>query len=174
MPSAALPGVVFHYRPAGERYALTFPAARRTCLDNSAIIASPQHLQAAFEDGYDNCDAGWLADQTVRWVCGMGCRPGTAQRGAESPRAPLRRYPITLSRPGCYGDRNSLPGVRSYGRREPGEQYDVYCYARELRGKRCRDGWVRAGPGGWAQGTSLQGGGYGWERGQLHSHQRRA
>lgn len=66
VPSAALPGVVFHYRPAGERYALTFPAARRACLDNSAIIASPQHLQAAFEDGYDNCDAGWLADQTVR------------------------------------------------------------------------------------------------------------
>ncbi|XP_074933180.1 neurocan core protein isoform X1 [Phalacrocorax aristotelis] len=102
-------GVVFHYRPAGERYALTFAAARRACLDNSAFIASPQHLQAAFEDGYDNCDAGWLADQTVR-------------------------YPITLSRPGCYGDRNSLPGVRSYGRREPGEEYDVYCYARELRG----------------------------------------
>ncbi|KAM6041861.1 LOW QUALITY PROTEIN: neurocan core protein [Chlamydotis macqueenii] len=102
-------GVVFHYRPAGQRYALTFTAARRACLDNSAIIASPQHLQAAFEDGYDNCDAGWLADQTVR-------------------------YPITLSRPGCYGDRNSLPGVRSYGRREPGEEYDVYCYARELQG----------------------------------------
>ncbi|XP_069734396.1 neurocan core protein isoform X2 [Phaenicophaeus curvirostris] len=102
-------GVVFHYRPAGERYALTFAAARRACLDNSAVVASPQHLQAAFEDGYDNCDAGWLADQTVR-------------------------YPITLSRPGCYGDRNSLPGVRSYGWREPGEEYDVYCYARELRG----------------------------------------
>uniref|UniRef100_A0A8C8E6C9 Neurocan n=1 Tax=Otus sunia TaxID=257818 RepID=A0A8C8E6C9_9STRI len=102
--------------PLCGRYPIT--AARRACLDNSAVIASPQHLQAAFEDGYDNCDAGWLADQTVR-------------------------YPITLSRPGCYGDRNSLPGVRSYGRREPGEEYDVYCYARELRGKRCRGGWAR-------------------------------
>lgn len=62
----SLPGVVFHYRPAGARYVLTFAAARRACMDNSAIIASPQHLQAAFEDGYDNCDAGWLADQSVR------------------------------------------------------------------------------------------------------------
>ncbi|TRZ08370.1 hypothetical protein HGM15179_018738 [Zosterops borbonicus] len=102
-------GVVFHYRPSGQRYALTFPAARRACRDNSAVIASPQHLQAAFEDGYDNCDAGWLSDRSVR-------------------------YPITQSRPGCYGDRESLPGVRSYGRREPAELYDVYCYSRELRG----------------------------------------
>ncbi|NXW42872.1 NCAN protein, partial [Nyctiprogne leucopyga] len=115
-------GVVFHYRPAGERYALTFAAARRACLANSAVIASAQHLQAAFEDGYDNCDAGWLADQTVR-------------------------YPITLSRPGCYGDRNSLPGIRSYGRREPGEEYDVYCYAGELQGKRCRTVFYATVPG---------------------------
>ncbi|KAM7134776.1 neurocan core protein [Macrochelys suwanniensis] len=103
-------GVVFHYRPASNRYMLTFPEAQRTCRENSAVIASPRHLQAAFADGYDNCDAGWLADQTVR-------------------------YPITLSRPGCYGDRSSLPGIRSYGEREADEAYDVYCYARELQGK---------------------------------------
>uniref|UniRef100_A0A8D0GUF2 Neurocan core protein n=1 Tax=Sphenodon punctatus TaxID=8508 RepID=A0A8D0GUF2_SPHPU len=103
-------GVVFHYRAASNRYTLSFPAAQQACQENSAVIASPVHLQAAFEDGYDNCDAGWLADQTVR-------------------------YPITLSRPGCYGDRNSLPGVRSYGTRDAEEVYDVYCFARELQGK---------------------------------------
>ncbi|XP_060641155.2 neurocan core protein [Anolis sagrei] len=103
-------GVVFHYRAASNRYALTFPEAQRACEENSAIMASPAHLQAAFEDGYDNCDAGWLSDHTVR-------------------------YPITLSRPGCYGDRNSLPGVRSYGERDGEEAYDAYCYAKELRGK---------------------------------------
>uniref|UniRef100_A0A670KEZ5 Neurocan core protein n=1 Tax=Podarcis muralis TaxID=64176 RepID=A0A670KEZ5_PODMU len=103
-------GVVFHYRAASNRYALTFPEAQKACEENSAVIASPDHLQVAFEDGYDNCDAGWLSDRTVR-------------------------YPITLSRPGCYGDRNTLPGVRSYGERDAGEAYDVYCYSKELRGK---------------------------------------
>uniref|UniRef100_A0A4X2MEL5 Neurocan n=1 Tax=Vombatus ursinus TaxID=29139 RepID=A0A4X2MEL5_VOMUR len=103
-------GVVFHYRASLGRYTLNFQAAREACRRNSAVIAAPRHLQAAFEDGYDNCDAGWLSDHSVR-------------------------YPITLSRPGCYGDRNSLPGVRSYGRRDPHEHYDVYCFARELRGE---------------------------------------
>ncbi|XP_070602369.1 neurocan core protein [Erythrolamprus reginae] len=103
-------GVVFHYRAASNRYALTFAEAQKACEENSAVVASPAHLEVAFEDGYDNCDAGWLSDHTVR-------------------------YPITLSRPGCYGDRNSLPGVRSYGKREASEAYDVYCYSRELQGK---------------------------------------
>ncbi|XP_036597091.1 neurocan core protein isoform X2 [Trichosurus vulpecula] len=103
-------GVVFHYRSSLGRYTLSFQAAREACRRNSAVVAAPRHLQAAFEDGYDNCDAGWLSDRSVR-------------------------YPITLSRPGCYGDRNSLPGVRSYGHRDPHEHYDVYCFARELRGE---------------------------------------
>uniref|UniRef100_A0A8D2DAM0 Neurocan core protein n=1 Tax=Sciurus vulgaris TaxID=55149 RepID=A0A8D2DAM0_SCIVU len=103
-------GVVFHYRAARDRYALTFAEAQEACRRSSATIAAPRHLQAAFEDGFDNCDAGWLSDRTVR-------------------------YPITQSRPGCYGDRSSLPGVRSYGRRDPQELYDVYCFARELGGE---------------------------------------
>ncbi|XP_055286743.1 neurocan core protein [Moschus berezovskii] len=103
-------GVVFHYRAALDRYSLTFAEAQEACRLNSATIAAPRHLQAAFEDGFDNCDAGWLSDRTVR-------------------------YPITQSRPGCYGDRSSLPGVRNYGRRDPRELYDVYCFARELGGE---------------------------------------
>ncbi|XP_054434723.1 neurocan core protein [Pteronotus mesoamericanus] len=108
--SLEVTGVVFHYRAAQDRYALTFVQAQEACRLSSATIAAPRHLQAAFEDGFDNCDAGWLSDRTVR-------------------------YPITQSRPGCYGDRSSLPGVRSYGRRDPGELYDVYCFARELGGE---------------------------------------
>ncbi|KAB0395214.1 hypothetical protein E2I00_019619 [Balaenoptera physalus] len=123
-------GVVFHYRAAQDRYSLTFAEAQEACRLNSATIAAPRHLQAAFEDGFDNCDAGWLSDRTVR-------------------------YPITQSRPGCYGDRSSLPGVRNYGRRDPRELYDVYCFARELGGQlhlawhegldQCDPGWLADG-----------------------------
>lgn len=62
----------------------------------------------------------------------MGSPRSTHLRG---PPPCLVRYPITQSRPGCYGDRSSLPGVRNYGRRDPRERYDVYCFARELGGK---------------------------------------
>ncbi|XP_062311489.1 neurocan core protein-like, partial [Osmerus eperlanus] len=103
-------GVVFHYRAPHDRYALSFPDARRVCLENSAVIATPGQLQATFADGYDNCDAGWLSDQTVR-------------------------YPIQSPRPGCYGDREDSPGVRNYGNRSPDELFDVYCFAKQLQGE---------------------------------------
>ncbi|XP_035272037.1 neurocan core protein [Anguilla anguilla] len=103
-------GVVFHYRAPHDRYALSFADARRVCLENSAHIATPAQLQATFDDGYDNCDAGWLSDQTVR-------------------------YPIQLPRPGCYGDREDSPGVRNYGNRAPDELFDVYCFAQKLQGE---------------------------------------
>ncbi|XP_040896299.1 neurocan core protein [Toxotes jaculatrix] len=103
-------GVVFHYRAPHDRYALSFADAKKVCVENSAIIATPGQLQATFADGYDNCDAGWLSDQTVR-------------------------YPIQSPRPGCYGDREDSPGVRNYGTRSPDELFDVYCFAKQLQGE---------------------------------------
>ncbi|KAM8828979.1 versican core protein [Spinachia spinachia] len=103
-------GVVFHYRANTNRYTMNLLAAMDACRSVGANIATPDHLEAAFEDGLDQCDAGWLADRSVR-------------------------YPIRTPRPGCYGNLGSLPGVRTYGVRDSEEEYDVYCYVGKLRGE---------------------------------------
>ncbi|CAN9504600.1 unnamed protein product [Ophioblennius macclurei] len=102
-------GVVFHYRANTSRYNMDFSTAATACHSVDSFIATPEQLTAAFEDGFDRCDAGWLADQSVR-------------------------YPITMPRPGCEGNLLSKPGVRTYGLRNASETYDVYCYVDKLQG----------------------------------------
>ncbi|XP_062285211.1 neurocan core protein-like, partial [Scomber scombrus] len=103
-------GVVFHYQAPSARYALSFKDAQRACQENSAQIATPAQLWAAYYDGFTSCAAGWLDDQTVR-------------------------YSVQLPELGCYGYKEYSAGVRNYGKRDPKELFDVYCFAKELDGE---------------------------------------
>uniref|UniRef100_UPI00358ED8BA aggrecan core protein-like n=1 Tax=Myxine glutinosa TaxID=7769 RepID=UPI00358ED8BA len=116
-------GVVYHYRPDSGRYKLSHFAAHAACVTSGGILASPAQLLVAFHDGMDRCDAGWLSDGSVR-------------------------YPINQPRAGCEGNCKGVPGVRTYGLRQPFEKYDAYCYAEKLQDDKAGEQpvvWASAG-----------------------------
>ncbi|XP_053330411.1 brevican core protein [Spea bombifrons] len=110
MVEVKVKGVVFLYREGTSRYTYSFFKAQEACSRIRAHIATADQLLAAYHSGYEQCDAGWIADQTVR-------------------------YPIQRPREGCYGDMDGYPGVRNYGVLDPEDMYDVYCYIEELNGE---------------------------------------
>lgn len=80
---------------------LNFTEAVEACAANRSQIAKVGQLYAAWRlMGLDRCDAGWLADGSVR-------------------------YPITKVRPNCGP---LEPGVRSFGFPPLHQKFGVYCY----------------------------------------------
>lgn len=80
---------------------LNFTEAIQACSSDGSQIAKVGQLYAAWKlMGLDHCDAGWLADGSVR-------------------------YPITKARANCGP---SQPGVRSFGFPPQYLKFGVYCY----------------------------------------------
>nr|XP_057926553.1 hyaluronan and proteoglycan link protein 1-like isoform X1 [Doryrhamphus excisus] len=104
---------VFCYSPAlkGRFYwltqpdRLTFDEAVQACINDGAEIAKVGHMFAAWKlEGYDRCDAGWLADGSVR-------------------------YPISRPRRNCSPTEAAVRFVGFPDKQQ--KLYGVYCYKAE-------------------------------------------
>ncbi|XP_068580412.1 hyaluronan and proteoglycan link protein 3-like [Cebidichthys violaceus] len=96
--SSSLRGKVYYLQPPHE---MNLTEAQQACQEDGAEVAKVGQLYAAWKlKGLDHCDAGWLADGSVR-------------------------YPITKPRRNCGP---SEPGVRSFGFPPPQHKHGVYCY----------------------------------------------
>lgn len=81
---------------------LSFNEAVQACLDDGAEIATVAHIYAAWRlQGYDRCDAGWLADGSVR-------------------------YPISRPRKHCSPTEAAVRMVGFPDKKQ--KLYGVYCY----------------------------------------------
>ncbi|XP_035850001.1 hyaluronan and proteoglycan link protein 1-like [Sander lucioperca] len=81
---------------------LTFDEAVQACIDDGAEIAKVGHIYSAWKlEGYDRCDAGWLADGSVR-------------------------YPIARPRKNCSPTEAAVRFVGFPDKMQ--KSYGVYCY----------------------------------------------
>ncbi|XP_074534038.1 hyaluronan and proteoglycan link protein 3 [Halichoeres trimaculatus] len=96
--SASVKGIVYFLEQSAK---LNFTEAFQACIRDGSQIAKVGQLYAAWRlMGLDRCDAGWLADGSVR-------------------------YPITRPRANCGPPE---PGVRSFGFLPAYMKFGVYCY----------------------------------------------
>lgn len=100
-----LTGKVFHTTSPNK---FTFEEAEAECAKLGAKLATTGQLYLAWKGGMDVCNAGWLADRSVR-------------------------YPINIARPQCGG---GLLGVRTVylfpnqtGYPLSDSRYDAFCYS---------------------------------------------
>ncbi|XP_056595276.1 hyaluronan and proteoglycan link protein 3 [Triplophysa dalaica] len=103
-------GVVFPYYSSKGRYLMNFHEAKEACEQQDSHLTTFEQLFAAWEEGLDWCNAGWVAD-------------GTAQ------------YPVSVPREACGGT-HLAPGVRSYGARDKDlDRFDAFCFTSSIRGE---------------------------------------
>ncbi|KAM4577422.1 hyaluronan and proteoglycan link protein 1-like isoform 2-T2 [Odontesthes bonariensis] len=92
----------FYWLVQPER--LSFDEAVQACYDDGAEIAKVGHMYAAWKlEGYDRCDAGWLADGSVRYPISRprkNCSPTEAAvRFVGFPNKTMNAYGVYCFRP---------------------------------------------------------------------------
>lgn len=97
------------YAPVPHK--MTFDEASEECQKMNAVLATPGHLHAAWRQGLDRCDYGWLSDGSVR-------------------------HPVAVPKRQCGG---GLLGVRTMyqyrnqtGFPEPTKKLGAYCFKGKL------------------------------------------
>lgn len=96
--SSSLKGKVYYLQHPDK---LNFQDAVKACEEDGATIAKVGQIYAAWKfSDLDRCDAGWLADGSVR-------------------------YSISRPRPNCGPPE---PGIRNFGFTDKKEKFGVYCY----------------------------------------------